>query len=89
MATVAMSLRSLRNVLDRFCAEQGLPINSPASFDAARHCIAVTSEREFDEVGLLLQLRNWYKSYQTSGGSAAHPTPLGGSATMMQKTKTA
>jgi len=67
MVTVAMSLRSVRNVLDRFCAEQGLPIDSPAAFNAACHCIAVTSEREFDEVSLLLQLRGWYKSYETRG----------------------
>lgn len=75
MVTVLMGLRSVRNVLDRFCMEQGLRIDSPAAFNAARHCMVLVSEREFDEGGLLLQLRDWYKSSQTLGQVPLTPPP--------------
>lgn len=41
MVTLLMDLRSLRHVLDKFCAEQGLLIGSPAALDAARHSVSV------------------------------------------------
>jgi hypothetical protein len=63
MAPAMMGMRSLRYVLDRFCAEQGLAIGSPAALDVARHCLSIASLREYEEWEMLVELREWYAVY--------------------------
>ncbi|MBW6425346.1 hypothetical protein KX729_28345 [Rhizobium sp. XQZ8] len=66
-------LRSLRAIIDRFCAEQGLSIASAAGMDAARHCLAQAAARNLDERQMLVELYEWYQLYakRTAGVAVA------------------
>jgi hypothetical protein len=71
MTPAMMGMRSLRAVLDSFCADQGLPIDAPAALDAARHCLVLASTREYEERELLVELRDWYAVYRARGQDAS------------------
>jgi hypothetical protein len=71
MATAMMGMQSLRHVLDNFCADHALSIGSPAALDAARHCIAIASRREYEEREMLVELREWYAAYCAGSQNAS------------------
>jgi hypothetical protein len=76
MAPAMMGMRSLRYVLDRFCADHGLAIGSPAALDVARHCLAIASLREYQEQELLVELEEWYAvSYARSQNASVSVGP--------------
>jgi hypothetical protein len=57
-------IKTVRSVLDSFCAGQGLPISSSDALEAARQCLVLASVRDYDERRLLEELRHWYAGYR-------------------------
>jgi hypothetical protein len=56
-----MGLRSLRAVLDQFCEGQELSIGSTAGMNAARHCLALASVRDYKHEEMLEELYRWHE----------------------------
>jgi hypothetical protein len=89
MVPAIMGMRSLRHVLDNFCEDQAISIGSPAALDVARHCLAIASQREYDERELLVELREWYAVYcARSQDASVAGSPRQSSAALEQPVRT-